>query len=150
MYKDCEINTYSYSLIQIDIFLKVITLMIKYVLRASHTAKTHQSRTKHAHIFVSARSVRRIRYSPVDRTWTVIVCKWMCVKGGLCVILSFERLKPFQRTTVRRCALFISRRAQFMRRVRVTMRGTRVKCFYIWYITSSRGRLYLLLVKSCK
>jgi hypothetical protein len=27
--------------------------------------------------------------------WTVSDCKWMCVEGGLCVILSFERFKIF-------------------------------------------------------
>jgi len=55
--------------------------------------KTHESRTNYAHIFVSAWSVRGMRNSSVDRTWTAIDCKWMCVKGGLCVILSLERLK---------------------------------------------------------
>jgi hypothetical protein len=64
-------------------------------LRASHTAKTHESRTNYAQIFVSARSVRRMRNSSVKRTWTVRDCKWMCVEGGLCVILSFERFKIF-------------------------------------------------------
>jgi len=34
-----------------------------------------------------------MRNSSVDRKWTVIDCKWMCVEGGLCVILSFERFK---------------------------------------------------------
>ena len=34
-----------------------------------------------------------MRNSSVDRTWTVIKCKWMCIKGGLCLILSFERFK---------------------------------------------------------
>jgi len=47
----------------------------------------------YAHILVSARSVRRMRNSSVDRTWTAIDRKWMCVKGGLCVILSLERFK---------------------------------------------------------
>jgi len=60
----------------------------------SHS-KTHASRTNYAHIFVSARSVRRMRNSSVNRTWTVIDCKWMCVEGGLCVILSFRRFKKF-------------------------------------------------------
>ena len=45
------------------------------------------------YIFVSARSVRRVRNSLVDRTWTVSDCKWMCVEGAWCVILSFELLK---------------------------------------------------------
>ena len=55
--------------------------------------KTDKSRTNYAHIFVSARSVRHMRNSSVDWTWTVIDCKWICVKGCLCVILSFEWLK---------------------------------------------------------
>ena len=54
-----------------------------------------------------------MRNQSVDRTWTVCDCKWMCVEGALCVILSFERLKKIRRTTVRRCALFMCRRAQF-------------------------------------
>ena len=53
------------------------------------------NRTNYAQIFVSARSVRRIRNSSVGRTWTVSDCKWMCVEGGLCVILSFERFIKF-------------------------------------------------------
>ena len=36
-----------------------------------------------------------MRNSSVERTWTVSDCKWMCVEGGLCVILSFERFKIF-------------------------------------------------------
>jgi len=36
-----------------------------------------------------------MRNSSADRTWIVIDCKWMCVEGGLCVILSFERFKKF-------------------------------------------------------
>jgi len=49
---------------------------------------TQQKRMNHpwiTHIF-SARSVRRMRNSSVDRTWTLIDCKWMCVAGYLCVI----------------------------------------------------------------
>ena len=65
------------------------------ILRASHTAKTHESRSNYAQIFVSARSVRRVRNSSVERTWTVSDCKCMCVEGGLCVILSFERFENF-------------------------------------------------------
>jgi len=34
--------------------------------------------------------------SSVDRTWTVIDCMWVCVECGLCVLLSFERLKKFR------------------------------------------------------
>jgi hypothetical protein len=33
--------------------------------------------------------------SSVERPWTVSDCKWMCVEGGLCVILSFEQFKIF-------------------------------------------------------
>jgi len=51
---------------------------------------TQQKSMNYAYIFVFARSVRRMRNSSVDRTWTVIACKWMCVEGGLCVILSSE------------------------------------------------------------
>ena len=54
---------------------------------------TQRKRIIYAHIFVDARSVRRMRNSSVDRTWTVIDCQWMCVEGGLYVILSFERFK---------------------------------------------------------
>jgi hypothetical protein len=36
-----------------------------------------------------------MRNSSVERTWTVSDCKWICVEGGLCVILSFERFKNF-------------------------------------------------------
>jgi hypothetical protein len=36
-----------------------------------------------------------MRNSSVGRTWTVSDCKWMCVEGGLCVTLSFERFKIF-------------------------------------------------------
>jgi hypothetical protein len=32
-----------------------------------------------------------MRNSSVERTWTVSDSKWICVEGGLCVILSFER-----------------------------------------------------------
>jgi len=53
------------------------------------------------------------------RRWTVSDCKWIRVEGGLCMILSFERLKTL-------CVLFMTRSAQFMRRVCVTVRGTRV------------------------
>jgi len=59
-------------------------------LKASHTAKTHESRTHYAQIFVSTRSLHPMCNSLVDQTWTVSDCKWMC---GLCVILGFERLK---------------------------------------------------------
>ena len=45
---------------------------------ASHTAKTHESRTNYAHNSVSARNVRRMRNSSVYRTRTVIDCQWMC------------------------------------------------------------------------
>jgi len=55
--------------------------------------KTHKSHTNYAHIFLSVWSVRHMRNSSVDRMWTVIDSKWICVKGCLCVILSFERLK---------------------------------------------------------
>jgi hypothetical protein len=48
--------------------------------RASHTAKTHESRTNYAHIFLSTQSVRCMRNSSVERTWTVSDCKWMCVR----------------------------------------------------------------------
>jgi len=34
-----------------------------------------------------------MRNLSVDRTWNVSDCKWMCVEGGLCVILSFEQFK---------------------------------------------------------
>jgi hypothetical protein len=36
-----------------------------------------------------------MRNSSVERTWTVSDCKWMCIEGGLCMILSFERFKIF-------------------------------------------------------
>ena len=78
------------------------------MLRANHTARTHESRRNYAHILVSARSVRRMRNSSVDRTWTVSDCKWICVEGGLCVILSFGRLKKIP---THNCALFMRRRA---------------------------------------
>jgi len=52
---------------------------------------THELRT----FFVSTRSVRRMRNSSVDRTWAVTDFKWMCVKGCLCVILSFKRFIKF-------------------------------------------------------
>ena len=76
--------------VQID---RYATVNDDHLKKASHTAKTHESRTNYAHICVSAQSVRRMRNSSVDRTWTVIDCKRMCVKGGLCVILSFEWFK---------------------------------------------------------
>jgi hypothetical protein len=36
-----------------------------------------------------------MRNSSVERKWTVSDCKCMCVEGGLCVILNFERFKIF-------------------------------------------------------
>ena len=94
----------------LDQFLHLISKSNQtfYGLRASHTAKTHESHTNYALIIVSARSVRLMRNSSVDRTWTVSDCKWMCVEGGLCVILSFKRLK---KSSDAQCALFMSRRA---------------------------------------
>jgi hypothetical protein len=50
-------------------------------LRASHTAKTHESRTNYAQIFVSARSVRRMRNSSVERTWTVVIVSGFASKA---------------------------------------------------------------------
>jgi len=47
----------------------------------SHTAKTHESRANYAQIFVSARSLRRMRNSSADRTLTVSDCKWMCIEA---------------------------------------------------------------------
>ena len=55
----------------------------------------NHARITHIIIFLSARSVRRMPNSSVDRTWTVIDGKWIRVEGGLCVILSFEQLKFF-------------------------------------------------------
>ena len=107
------------------------------ILRASHTAKTHESRTNYAQIFVSARSVRRVRNSSVERTWTVSDCKCMCVEGGLCVILSFERFKIFP---THNCASVCVIHALFMRRVCVTMRGTRVGRQWLCVGTGSKPR----------
>ena len=59
-------------------------------LRASHTAKTQESQTNYTHIFIFVRSVHYMCNWSVDGTWTIIDCKWMCVEGGLCMILSFE------------------------------------------------------------
>ena len=53
--------------------------------RRSKGPVTQRKRMNHAQIFVSARSVRRVRNSSVERTWTVSDCKCMCVEGGLCV-----------------------------------------------------------------
>jgi len=55
----------------------------------------NHARITHIIIFLSARSVRPMRNSSVDRTWTVIDCKWIRVVGGLCVILSFEQFNFF-------------------------------------------------------
>jgi len=74
-------------------------------LKGHHTAKTHESRTDYAQIFVSVWSSRGMRNSSVDRTWTFSEWKWMCVEAGLCVISSFERLKKNSdaQLHVRRC-----------------------------------------------
>jgi hypothetical protein len=36
-----------------------------------------------------------MRNLSVERMWTVSDCKWMCVKGGMCVILSLEQFEIF-------------------------------------------------------
>ena len=89
-------------------------------LRASHTAKTHESRTNYAHIFVSARSVRRVRNSSVERTWTVSDCKCMCVEGGLCVIWVLNGSKFFKMCVIHAsgCIVYASSMRDYARDTR--------------------------------
>jgi hypothetical protein len=65
-------------------------IYLKHVKGQSHSENawiTHELRTDFR--FCAERNLS------VKRTWNVSDCKWMCVEGGLCMILSFERFKLF-------------------------------------------------------
>jgi hypothetical protein len=70
-----DLTTNNYIYIVSEEFQHLFNFNFRVLVRGIRViAKTHESHTNYAHIFVSARSVRRMRNSSVERTWTVSDC----------------------------------------------------------------------------
>ena len=126
----------------------IMYTMYKYIKINSDLSKgpvTQRNCTNHTrvmHIFTFQRGACVIC---VSHRWTVIDCKWMCVEGGLCVILCFEQFKIVCVIYESACLVYASSICDYARDTRrpsVLIRQT-------WFKTAHVSRLFHWHSQAC-